>query len=236
MRGFWVAALLAASVGSAAQALTPLAWSATDIGVSHTLDFTGITDAYKDHAVALPGLGASIKYTLTGVSGNKWSFAYTLDNTSGGDVTASRVSVFGFNVDHDLSSVAATGLFSKYGDGQVPMLGKYDVCFRASSNGSECAGGGGSGVTIADLPASGSFVLGFEDRPKTVAWTDAFVRYQAITAAAFGVKNASGAGQPTMTIADPRAVPEPASWAMMITGFGLVGGVLRRRRRGVAIA
>jgi hypothetical protein len=27
------------------------------------------------------------------------------------------------------------------------------------------------------------------------------------------------------------AVPEPASWAMMITGFGLVGGALRSRRR-----
>ena len=25
-------------------------------------------------------------------------------------------------------------------------------------------------------------------------------------------------------------VPEPASWAMLLTGFGLVGGVLRRRR------
>lgn len=29
-------------------------------------------------------------------------------------------------------------------------------------------------------------------------------------------------------------VPEPASWAMMIAGFGLVGGALRRRRDGVA--
>jgi hypothetical protein len=25
-------------------------------------------------------------------------------------------------------------------------------------------------------------------------------------------------------------VPEPATWAMMIGGFGLVGGALRRRR------
>jgi hypothetical protein len=29
------------------------------------------------------------------------------------------------------------------------------------------------------------------------------------------------------------AVPEPASWAMMISGFGLVGGALRRRRQPV---
>ena len=31
-------------------------------------------------------------------------------------------------------------------------------------------------------------------------------------------------------------VPEPASWAMMITGFGLVGGALRASRRTIAFA
>ncbi|TFU00447.1 PEP-CTERM sorting domain-containing protein [Polymorphobacter arshaanensis] len=30
------------------------------------------------------------------------------------------------------------------------------------------------------------------------------------------------------------SVPEPASWAMMITGFGLIGGTLRRRRTTLA--
>jgi hypothetical protein len=30
------------------------------------------------------------------------------------------------------------------------------------------------------------------------------------------------------------AVPEPASWALMISGFGLAGAVLRRRRALVA--
>lgn len=35
---------------------------------------------------------------------------------------------------------------------------------------------------------------------------------------------------------DIAAVPEPASWVMLITGFGLVGGVLRRRRTVTAAA
>ncbi len=34
----------------------------------------------------------------------------------------------------------------------------------------------------------------------------------------------------------PSAVPEPATWAMMITGFGLAGAALRRRRSVGAIA
>ena len=34
----------------------------------------------------------------------------------------------------------------------------------------------------------------------------------------------------------PRAVPEPATWAMMVLGFGVVGGVVRRRKASVAFA
>jgi hypothetical protein len=33
------------------------------------------------------------------------------------------------------------------------------------------------------------------------------------------------------TVGAPGAVPEPATWAMMIVGFGTVGGAMRRRRR-----
>ena len=32
------------------------------------------------------------------------------------------------------------------------------------------------------------------------------------------------------------AVPEPASWALMILGFGLVGGVLRKQRKSTQLA
>jgi hypothetical protein len=32
------------------------------------------------------------------------------------------------------------------------------------------------------------------------------------------------------------AVPEPATWAMMIGGFGMVGGSLRSRRRQTKVA
>lgn len=38
-------------------------------------------------------------------------------------------------------------------------------------------------------------------------------------------------GVPTGEVTPPGGVPEPASWAMLIAGFGLVGGVTRLRRR-----
>lgn len=40
----------------------------------------------------------------------------------------------------------------------------------------------------------------------------------------------------TFTLNDVAAVPEPASWAMMIAGFGLVGGAMRRRSIRASVA
>ena len=45
----------------------------------------------------------------------------------------------------------------------------------------------------------------------------------------YSVAVADGQGLGTVTLGGP--VPEPATWAMMIAGFGLVGAGLRRRRR-----
>jgi len=35
----------------------------------------------------------------------------------------------------------------------------------------------------------------------------------------------------SVTIVEAGAVPEPATWTMLIVGFGLVGGVMRRRQK-----
>jgi hypothetical protein len=37
-------------------------------------------------------------------------------------------------------------------------------------------------------------------------------------------------------IGDPNAVPEPASWAMLMAGFGLIGATMRRRKSANVVA
>lgn len=49
----------------------------------------------------------------------------------------------------------------------------------------------------------------------------------------FGITAVGYASRITATLSKARPVPEPASWAMMVVGFGLVGGALRNRRTDV---
>ena len=62
-----------------------------------------------------------------------------------------------------------------------------------------------------------------------------FYRINAVNLDTIGLTlNASSTA--TLFAVQTPAVPEPATWAMMIAGFGLVGGVMRRRRVSAALA
>ena len=52
----------------------------------------------------------------------------------------------------------------------------------------------------------------------------------ALTFAAIGTSDSLGGYLEDITISSVASVPEPASWALMIGGFGLTGAALRRRR------
>lgn len=106
----------------------------------------------------------------------------------------------------------------------------------------DCSLGGGCVVQTGPGVASGtlSTPLGF-DRPCTAATlgdcSSHFFPQSATFDGVFRVSQAARAPYSvTLTISDFSAVPEPATWTMMIVGFGLVGAVLRRSRRGVSAA
>ena len=56
--------------------------------------------------------------------------------------------------------------------------------------------------------------------------------FNGTTVVASGTLDPGGANNSaTATFAAANAVPEPATWAMMIGGFGLIGAAARRRTR-----
>jgi len=197
------------------------------IGDSQSVDFNGIINS----PTVVSGLTGDITYTLENISNGAWTFDYTVQDNSGGTVSTSRISTFGFDVSPTLESDAriSGSTFGSVSSGNVPMVGNVDFCLTAGSN---CAGGGGGGVAQGSS-ASGSFQLQFSDAPSTVQLSDLYVRYQSIDATDYS--SGSSAIGDAITIVTA-AVPEPASWTLMILGFGGVGAVLRHRRRQAALA
>jgi hypothetical protein len=225
------AGLLAAAISATAPA-SALAF--VNVGDTQTYLFNGIVEE-----VVVPGLSARLDLTFDGYVGNNAKFSYTLTNTSGGAITNSRVSVFGFDVVTDGFSLAGSSetsaLFQKTNDGAFPQTqgGPREFCMTAATGGNPaCTNGGGNGV-FQPSSESATFTLAFGSLPGSVELGNLIVRYQSIDSPTLGLRGASGIGVggivPTRDI-----VPEPATWAMMIAGFGLVGASLRRRTTGLA--
>jgi hypothetical protein len=209
---FAAAALLAASPASAADYL----FDAN--GDSFSLDFNGFSG---NNSNVIPGLTSELLLTLTGGLGtNTLTFSYTLTNTSTVGGASSRVSGFAFD-----STADATGTAGADGDfdniflgGNYPnAIGSVEVCL---TNSGSCAGGGGGGATLSD-PATGTFSLLYGSALSSVTLSDFYVRYQSLSDLN-GVTSASGEEVP--------GVPEPATWAMLLIGFGAIGGTLRARK------
>ena len=162
-------------------------------------------------------------------------FTYALTNTSNGALQPqSEVTAFGFNpnpnpdvANSSITSTAAladdqlTGISS----GSISGGTFVEIC---GTGGPNCAGGGSSGPDLGET-SGGQFILAFlGGDPGTVTLTNATVRYQSTGLNGGG----SAIGTPTSNPPPPPpVVPEPATWAMMLLGFGAVGYALRRRRQ-----
>lgn len=101
-----------------------------------------------------------------------------------------------------------------------------------------------AGSEIAD-PVAAAFLVGGTNALRTpengvVEFSfDELATYNGLqTAGGYTFNSALAAGQPIYRIEFEvtEAIPEPASWAMMLVGFGAVGSLVRRRRRQEALA
>lgn len=176
----------------------------------------------------IPGLSSILTLTFQSLVGTLATFAYTLQNTS--SVSGATVTSLGFNTNPDIiaSGSGSSGAFNILDtNNNFPVgFGNVEVCTTsgANSNGNACTGGNPGDGIGQGTTGMGTLTLNFSSAPTNGITLDNFVdRYQAFDVG--GVQSAIG--RPT------GAVPEPATWAMMLVGFGLLGGVMRRRKQPV---
>jgi hypothetical protein len=188
---------------------------------------------------------------------SSFRFLAKVVNTSAAPMTNARISAFGFSTANangtgnnpsfvPLTSIGFVGTPAIYDVAafrnsgmNIPQVGgsnRPQICFKASGNANNCTGGGGDGLQM-DNPfpsTTTEFVLNFSgSAQRTSLMLHNFVlRFQSLDGTGIsdggnGVfKGDSGVG----LVTNMEIVPEPSSWAMLITGFGLVGATLRRRR------
>ncbi|MFM5914743.1 MAG: cistern family PEP-CTERM protein [Chakrabartia godavariana] len=224
-----LAGIALATVAGPAQAASFLsgAGAATTVSLDKADPFSW-TNTYNGYsgngAPATPGLSAKITFSFLGTENKSYKFSYSMQNTSTAPIDASRLTIFGFNTDPNVSSVSvgAGDLFNVIASGNQPNgLANIDVCFKDLGPANNCTGASG-GLAIGAL-TSGSFKLNFASLPAKLMLSDFTVRFQGIDSKTLAIRGGSASGTPVT------AVPEPAAWAMMLAGFGLVGLAMRRR-------
>lgn len=180
-------------------------------GAATTISFNG-----QENGTAYAGLSSALTLSLASSTASTYTFNYTMTNTS---TSFSRVVSFGFDADPNIipANITATGVFSNARSGSISNGYSVEDCV---TTGNTCSGGGGGGV-VPGTPGTGTFVLNFGAATPNVTLSAFIDRYQASVLTPGG----SGVGLPVRS-----PVPEPATWAMMLVGFGAVGFGMRRRQ------
>lgn len=214
-----VVAFLAAAPAQAASFLS----GPSSVTLDRNSPFTWTSNLQATNGDGLVGTTGRIQFSFlsANAAGTAWNFSYLVDNTSTGASAGSELSSFGFNTSGTPSGVASGGaLFTaQLNGGNFNGLGQRDVCFYAGPN---CNGGSSSGVNVSQAPVTGTFLITFAVSRADLVLSDFAARWQSTGSRLEGSASGEGVNQ---------AVPEPATWGMMLFGFGGLGYAMRRRQK-----
>jgi|GEM_PF-5565338 hypothetical protein len=232
------------SIGTASQPAQALTFNyddnivtldSTSVGKDFTIFFYGGLvgdDDLTPDPFPTSGLQAKAIFLLNSFDGSNANFSITVENNSGANVTASRISILGFNVD----TPAGEGTFdwdssdpdgTVKGEGVTPSIfpnGPLDICFKGGGGAGNCAAGGGGGVLQGDSFTFSPTLSFFLPGVTSFDLKDFYVRYQSIDGTFGGVTviDASGVG-------NPGVVPTPALLPGLV-GIGVAA--LRKKQQG----
>ena len=208
-----LAGLALASAVPASAAIVSYDGTNYTTGSTINISFTG-----QSGGLPVAGLSADLSLTFLSVdAAGDYLFSWVLTNTSTLN-PFSEVTAFGFDTTPNLSGATVTGDFTTTSSGSISNGYFVEFC---ATGGPNCAGGASTGDAVGGGSFTGNLTLLFAGAdPGTITITQPIVRFQSTGATGQG----SAVGVPT-------AVPEPATWAMLLFGFGAVGFAIRRRRR-----
>ena len=184
-------------------------------------DVIGISFTGQSGGLPVAGLSADLSLTFLSVDASgDYLFSWVLTNTSTLN-PLSEVTAFGFNTDPNITGATVTGSFTNTSSGSISNGFFVEFC---ATGGPTCAGGASTGDGVGGGSFAGNLTLLFAGAtdPGTVTLSQPIVRFQS-----------TGANGQGSAIGVPTVVPEPATWAMLLIGFGAVGYSIRRRRKTV---
>jgi hypothetical protein len=160
-----------------------------------------------------------LQLTNANTAAGTYDFSYTFTNTN---ASVSNLVDFGFTTAPTLLGVSATGTNPQMDFILNPnnFPGGFTVNACAFPAGTSCDAANGQADNFA-----GSFELTFAGGTSSITLANFVDRYASLTQ----LNGISGEGTPV------GGVPEPATWAMMLLGFGGIGMAMRRSRRSATL-
>jgi hypothetical protein len=177
--------------------------------------------------------GRSLTFDMVRYLDGDLYFNNTDLNDGGGRLVTSAGQEILFETDTAIGSAQSDTFIGIVNDGGTSS--GYEIASFSGLRGRISNGNALANIVQSDGPDADQFVDAGAGYDVTLGLSRAFT-VAAGGSGTFTTQTIFGTGQPDQVVLPPSAVPEPATWAMFIGGFGLVGGALRRRRVQTTVA